>query len=912
LLLAVVAGCGGESAKDLATKAKQALASGDLNAAAIQYKNAVLAAPDDRNIRYELGQVYYRLNANADAEKEFSRAIELGLFDGGRIQVALAEALLRTGNVRQVLDRVNPLDTFEPEQRAFIAALRARAQIALGNNEAAKLAIDESLKLAPGNPKALLAQASLRANEGEAAASLMILNTALEKAPDDADLWLAKGDVLRASNRFDEALQVFEKAAALAPYSISPRVSRTVIFMAQNKMDAAQKEIDTVQKVAKNHPMAQYLQSLVYFRRGDFRKANDAILQALRIAPNYAPFILLGGATSYTLGSFQQAEKHLSQFLKFDPNNEYARKLLASTLIELNQNKRALEVIEPGLAKGVQDTTLLALAGNAHMHLGEFQAATQMFAKAASVKPDVAMLATATAVSRLGHGELERAIAELEHAAKIEIRNGKPDFILALTLIQYRRWDKALAALRALDAKSPNNPVVKNMIGATHLGKGDKVAARKAFDEALAIKKDFFPAIANLARIDLSENKFAAAKERFTAVLKHDPKDMQAMMALARFAQMEKKPKESADWLIKAANANPKLALPRVQLAAYYISQKDEKNALKYAAEAAAIAPNDADAVDLLGFSQMLNGDINSAIKTLRHGVDVAPRSAPIRYRLGTALFVARDRSAAETSWRAALQADPNFVPALESLALVELRRGKVAEAERHAKRLQKLAPKSTVGLELEATALTQQRRFPAAAALYERILAESPSEEVAMSLYMAQARAGNFARADAVLQKWVADHPKHIEARTLWADALMQMKRFKDAITEYNTLLQLDPRNAVALTNLPWAYHRSGDKRALEFAQKAHKDFPNNPQLTRNYASLLVETGDAANGMKVFGEALKRWPDDSVLRIEHAIATAKTGDVAGAKRTLEHLLANERSEQTKRRIQSALKALRA
>ena len=57
--------------------------------------------------------------------------------------------------------------------------------------------------------------------------------------------------------------------------------------------------------------------------------------------------------------------------------------------------------------------------------------------------------------------------------------------------------------------------------------------ARKQFEQALAIDPAFFPAAANLARLDLADKKPDDAKKRFDDVLAKDPKNVAALLAIA-------------------------------------------------------------------------------------------------------------------------------------------------------------------------------------------------------------------------------------------------------------------------------------------------------------------------------------------------------------------------------------------
>src|SRR5205085_9614663 len=128
-----------------------------------------------------------------------------------------------------------------------------------------------------------------------------------------------------------------------------------------------------------SHPEATYLQALIHFRAGRYQQAQNFIQTSLKFAPDNESAQLLSASISYALGAFFQAEGVLKPFTKSHPDNLFARRLLASTLLELNQGTRALEVIEPALARGLQDAALFAIAGSVHMKAGDYSKASNLF-----------------------------------------------------------------------------------------------------------------------------------------------------------------------------------------------------------------------------------------------------------------------------------------------------------------------------------------------------------------------------------------------------------------------------------------------------------------------------------------------------------------------------------------------------
>ena len=79
--------------------------------------------------------------------------------------------------------------------------------------------------------------------------------------------------------------------------------------------------------------------------------------------------------------------------------------------------------------------------------------------------------------------------------------------------------------------------------------------------------------------------------------------------------------------------------------------------------------------------------------------------------------------------------------------------------------------------------------------------------------------------KADAsdVLQHWSKGHPEDMSVAMVLAGAYQAEKRNKDAITQYERVLQIQPQNVVALNNLAWLYIVEGRyAEAEELSRKA------------------------------------------------------------------------------------------
>lgn len=906
-LVVTTAGCSKtESSQKYVQEAKTLHSKGDNKAAIIQLKNALQKDADNKEARYLLGTIYNQTGDFASAEKELRKAQQLG-YEPGKIQAALARALLGQGQFQKVLDEIKPGQDAKGEVLAGVMTYRGNAALVLGKKDDAKAAFATAVNSDPAFSDAYLGAARLAAAERNLDEALRQVELALSKSPRNVDAWQMKGDVLRAQAKTDEAIAAYQQALKVDDGNVAVRLSLASVYLAGDKFDAARAEINAARKAAPNNLMARYMQALIDFRQAKYPEARDNLQEVLKSAPEHMPSILLAGAVAYALGAYEQAEQHMSKFLGRAPNSAYARKILAATQLKTHQPARALETLNPLLSREDKDANVLALAGEASLQAKEFARASDYFEKAAALDPENVALRTQMGVSHLASGESARAIAELESAAGEDSGQYKADTILILAHLGKQEWDKALAAISALEKKLPNNPVAYNFRGAAYQGKKDLANARKNFERALALDPAHIAAAINLARLDLQEKNPQAARKRFEAVLAKDKNHLQAMLALADLANDEK---EAVSWLERAAKGHPAALQPRRRLIEHHLKKNEPQKALAIARDAQTANPDSPDALNLLGTTQLAVGEKDNALTTYGKLAKLAPKAPLAYYKLASVQAAAKDIAAAKSSLSKALELKPDYLDAQTALISLEIQAGKHAEALTIAQGIQKQSPKSPIGFVLEGDILMAQKKYAETVKAYEKAFALGKNGLLAAKIHQAQSLAGDAKKADIGLLQWLKEQPNDLGARGYFAQTHMKAGKNKQAIEQYEFILQKDANNLLALNNLAWLYQLEKDPRALPTAEKAYKLKPDAASIADTMGWILVEQGNIARGLEVLKKAAAAAPKNPEIGYHYAVALAKSGDKTKARKQLEEALASGQDFRQKEQAKALLKQL--
>jgi putative PEP-CTERM system TPR-repeat lipoprotein len=889
LFTAGLSGCErSQSAETLMTEAKQYQQKGDNKAALIQLKNAVAKSPENAEARFALGTLYIETGDMVSAEKELRKALSLGM-NPAKAMPALARALLAQGQVEKALDETQAESV---KNAPGLLVLRGEAFLALNQPAAAKTAFETVLAAKPDDSDALIGLARYWLSQHDADAAMRYADQAVAKNPKDAGAMLFKADVLRAQGKPDAALAAYDQVLALKPDHRSAHLEKAYLEIGIKKFDAARIDIEAGRKATPNSLMVLYAEALLDYNQEKYAAARESLQKLLRAAPEHMPSILLAGAVEFSLGSMQQAEQHLKKYLEKNPDSVYARKLMVTTLLKAGRPTDAVTAVTPALKDGQRDSQLLALAGQAYLQNRDFNKATEYLEKASALAPQEAKLHTSLALSKIGQGDDARAVSELQLSTRLDAKLSQAGMVLALTELRLKHYDKALAAILALEKEQPNEPMVHNLKGGIQISMNDVAGARASFEKALALQPTYFPAAANLAQIALHEKKPELAKKRFETLLEKDKKNIEAMTALASLAIAQGHPEEATVWLQRASSENPDAIGPAMRLTSHYMKTGQKEKALTEVRKLAAAHPADPDVLDALAQSQLGNGDQAGALESYSKLVKVIPKSAMAQARLASVHMLMKNEAAAAEDLKRALDLQPDYLPAQLVQADLAIRANKPDQALAIARQIQKQDGKAPIGYGLEGDLQLAQNKPELALLAFEKAYALTPTPALMIKLHSTMTRLGKQKQADVRMAQWQKQHPADALTMMYVAESNLAKKQFKTAIPQLQAIVKQDPKNVVALNNLAWAYQQEKDPRALATAEQAYQLAGANPAVVDTLGWMLVEQGNIARGLPLLRKAVELAPKSIDMRFHLATGLSKSGDKAAARKELEPVLA--------------------
>ena len=891
LLIALTA-CTGETPEQLLASAKDYLKKDDYKSATIQLKNALQANSEMGEARFLLAKVFLNQRDGVSAELEFRKALA-AKYSADAIVPQLARALLLQGKTKDLISEFGDTSLTTPTATAQLKTSLATAYASRGELASAQLAVNAALAAAPEDPGAILMQARLIAARGEYDQSLKAVDELLKKAPHDQEALQFKGELLLyAKNEPDAAFEAFKKAVELKPNEASAYSGLLTILLSREQLDEASKVLTQLRKVAPNLAETKYFEAQLAYQKKEYRQAKEAIQQLLKVGADNPRYLQLAGAIEFQTNSLVQAEFYLGKALQKSPSSGFARRMLIATYLRQGQGARAVAALPPSIEQESTDAELLSLAGQAYLQSGNVKKSEDFFARATKLDPTNAGKRTSLAVAQLRGGKSDLAMGQLRDIASSDSGTGA-DLELISVYLQRKEFDKALAAVDQLEKKQPQSPDPSHLRGIIYLTMKDPVTARSYFEKAMAVSPTFFPSAASLAGLDLAEKKPELAKGRFDAILKRDPKNVRAMLALAEIKMLTGgSVEEVAALLNSAVQANPSDLAPRRALIENYLRHKDYKAALSAAQSALSALPESPELLDALGRAQQGAGEANQAIATFNKLANLRPDSPQAQMRLAGMYLLEKNPSAAEQAWRQALRIQPDFLDAQRALIIFNLQGEKVEESLAIARTVQKQRPNEPVGWLLEGDIGVARKKWADAADAYRAGLKKFPTTEFALKLYSVLSAGEKQSDAASFAKSWLADHPKDTVFIAYLGNIALVKKDYPRAEKQYREVLELQPQNALALNNLAWLSVEQKKTGGVEAAEKANQISPNRPEFMDTLALALSLRGDHSKAVELQKKAIGLQPDNPYLALHLAQIYLKAGDKKNAGTELDRLAA--------------------
>lgn len=889
LVVLALAGCGKRS-NDKLDQARQLLSRNDRAAALVHIKAEIQANPKSADARLLLGQVLLDGGDLAAAEIELRRALELRAPEPVVVPL-LARTLMASGQMAKLVKEFGEVSFQDAEATARLKATVAEAQALMGDLPGARATADRAIQAAPGLAAAQLLKVRITAAGGDLPGALKLVDELLAGNAKSPEAWVLKGDLLaRMPGPNDEVLKAYREALAIKADQAAAHTALIGNHLAHRDTAAAQAQFEAMRKVLPKHPQTLLYEGQFAFLKGDLPRARDIFQALLKVMPNHLVLLQSAGAVELKLNAPGQAEALLVRAYQIAPGSVATRRLLAQCYLAMGQAAKVAPALEPILASGQADAETVTMAAQARLLLGDTAGANKLFDRAAKLKPNDPKIRTAMALSRVSKGQGDAAILELQDVAAGDAGTSA-DMALIATHLRRQAFDPALKAIDALEKKLAGKAMPAHLRGQVMLAKKDLPGARLAFEQAVTRDPKYYPAVAALAGLDFMDKKPDAARGRFEALLKLDPQNGPARLALVELAARSGAKREAVtallDEAVKASPADQALRLAQIE---HHFAAGDFKSALAASQAAVARLPENVDLLARLGQAQLRTGDHQQALNTYNRIAALQPKGPTGYLGAAEAQVQANDLAAASRSIKKAMEVAPDHLPALQMAMGMALKQRQPDQARAIAREVQKQRPDEALGYLLEGEVELVAKHPDAAVVVLRKALAKANPSQAPERLHHALRMAGKAGEADAMASSWLQSHPNDLLFNFYLGDVAMGQKNYPLAESRYQAVLKISPEHALSLNNVAWLMMVQKKPGALAFAERAVRSAPDRPALMDTLAQALALDNQLPKALEIQKRAITLQPEDPSLRLSLAKLYAQAGDKKLAKTELDRL----------------------
>ena len=179
----------------------------------------------------------------------------------------------------------------------------------------------------------------------------------------------------------------------------------------------------------------------------------------------------------------------------------------------------------------------------------------------------------------------------------------------------------------------------------------------------------------------------------------------------------------------------------------------------------------------------------------------------------------------------------------------------------------------------------------------YKQIIAANPTvkDDLWMRLGAVQHLLGQNEAALASYEQATSLNPQNPAAFLEHALLLETSNHRKEAIEDYNKVLNIAPENALALNNLAMISAENGTNldQAQTYAERAKKGAPNSPDVADTLGYVYMQKNLNTQAAEIFRENVQKFPQVPAFRFHLAMALLKQGDKQGAKDQATKALSN-------------------
>jgi putative PEP-CTERM system TPR-repeat lipoprotein len=678
-----------------------------------------------------------------------------------------------------------------------------------------------------------------------------------------ADVLRARALAFQAAGQSKESQAAMERSLLLRR-DIGGLVSGAALANEQKDFKLAQSLTDEAVKLAPANEQAFIMSVMLAHQSGDSKKALAIADDFVSRVPNSAIARILRIDQLLNLKDDAKAKLEIDALTKLAPTSPYGPYYRGVMMARAKDFKGAWQLMQSLQPEFVQSQPNIAMmVASVAAASGNLESAGAILTTVTARNPNIPQARLQLATIRLSQGAPRAAVDTLSSykGSKDPLAHA----LLAQAYMMLKQYNDAVASLEIASSAPEATDVLKQQLAMSQLQTGET-------DDALQSLRDLYqrsPTNANLATVLIATlvrtRKWDEALRAIDDFAKNSPKGplpsfyrAQVFIARGNFSQAQ----SELDKTIAAdATFMPALYFRANVLAARGDPEGSRKDLEQYIAK----NPTNTSAYLRLVEIAANNGREQDVPALFDRAIKAAPKDAAPRLALAN-YQLSRDKyQDAQVSVAEALQVSQNNPEALALQGKIQILQGKTEDSIKTYRSLI-AANSSPAAYGLLATALYTSKDQLGAEDSAKRAIELAPeSVQMRHLLIEIQLGGGKAENALTTARAFVSKNPGP-EADLLVADTLARLNRMKDAEALLDKSLSAKPDARVALAVAQLASRSGNSKKGLSVLANWSSKNPDDFGTRREYAALMMQSGDSKGARGEYEALLKQNPEDAIV----------------------------------------------
>ena len=211
----------------------------------------------------------------------------------------------------------------------------------------------------PSDPQSVVAQAGMLLERRRLDQARTLIASGLEETPDDPDLLFLRGFADYLDDRYDEAEEILGEVLAIKPHHEGARGILYHVLSESGRLGEAEAILLGLLEEYPEEPDYYAWYSLLMMSAGFFAKAEKLAEEAVRRGPEDEDPLMAAAICATVLHPSDTSRQRLAELVRRYPDSRRTLTLLAGTLAERGELKKALGIYQELLRSDPHDESLV-------------------------------------------------------------------------------------------------------------------------------------------------------------------------------------------------------------------------------------------------------------------------------------------------------------------------------------------------------------------------------------------------------------------------------------------------------------------------------------------------------------------------------------------------------------------------